>query len=84
VWRDAIIWCDRFEPSPRIDTDIVTAVSLELLRLGSQYRHYEQIANAIDVNPWEAFWSCQQLEQEGQAEVRNETYFRSVQSRKSL
>jgi hypothetical protein len=78
IWRDRLIWCDRYDPVPWEDHGLVQDVRVELAREPGTFRHYEEVATALDAIPWEALWACQLLVRAGEAEVRNLCDFRPV------
>lgn len=77
VWRDKLLWCDRYDPAPWRDDELVGEVYAELKRsvLGD-YRHYEHIATTLDAIPWEVLWACQMLTQQGKADAKQGGLFR--------
>lgn len=68
VWRDVLIWCDRFEHGnrePRIaDAGLEERV---LMRLSSQLQSYRTIALELGEVPWDVSRACRSLVRRGMA-----------------
>lgn len=78
VWRSKIYWCDWHEGLDGATEEVKAAV---LNSLTSSFRHFTEIAEAIDQVPWAVLSACQdlcrrQLAEEAQGKLRGQ--FRST------
>ncbi|MCC5051269.1 hypothetical protein LLE70_07200 [Xanthomonas campestris pv. aberrans] len=66
VWNHVIIWCD-FRDRPRhAYVDDVPVLREKILGvLGSQWRHYWDIAQDLDEVPWDVNYVCETMAQNG-------------------
>ncbi|WP_352613602.1 DUF6527 family protein [Mesorhizobium sp. M0239] len=77
VWRDRLLWCDRYDPAPWRDHELVGEVYVELERsVSGEHRHYEHIATILDAIPWEVLWACQMLTRQGKVDAKQGGLFR--------
>ncbi|WP_353001308.1 DUF6527 family protein [Mesorhizobium sp. M1295] len=77
VWRDRLLWCDRYDPAPWRDDELVGEVYVELERsVSGDYRHYEHVATILDAIPWEVLWACQMLTRQGRVDAKQGGLFR--------
>jgi hypothetical protein len=78
VWNSQILWCDNDYFTPWDDKNLISIV-LKTLPLPSEpFRHYEDVAEELDANPWEVLWACKAIQREGNAEsIERETKFRT-------
>lgn len=80
IWKDHILWCGPSEEHSVADTDgRLLARVMARLPLTS-YVHYEVIADALDVNPWEIYWACKDLVRAGRAEQGKQGMFRATRN----
>lgn len=80
IWKDQILWCGSSEYSVAEADDRLLARVFARLS-SSSYVHYEVIADALDVNPWEVYWACKDLVRAGRAERGKEGTFRAKASK---
>jgi hypothetical protein len=78
IWRDTLIWCDFGVDAPKIEDASIELVRRHLVSRRGEFIHYEEIAEKLGLDPWEALWACQILRQQGQADVRERTLFRII------
>lgn len=80
VWRNALLWCDATGHSVDIDPAVTSRVECALTP--GTYTHYEKLADALTIHPWEVLWACRHLERAGKAKSRDREYFASAQRRR--
>ncbi|TGT91272.1 MULTISPECIES: DUF6527 family protein [unclassified Mesorhizobium] len=67
VWRGQILWCDWREGPDPADQALTNRVLGHLLEHSGLFVHYEQVAEALDENPWDVAWACRVLASNGKA-----------------
>ena len=78
IWRNSILWCGPSEDYVGTHTE-EHLLPLVLAKLSTTtYRHYEVIADALEINPWEVFWACKDLVRAGKAEQGKTGMFRAT------
>lgn len=67
VWKNRILWCGPSEEYSDVDADEVLLAKIMAMLPLKSYVHYEAIAEAVDANPWDAYWACKDLVRLGRA-----------------
>lgn len=77
VWNDQILWCDIDDPAHiAIDERFIETVFNNLS--GSNFVHFESIAESLQAIPWDVLWACNELVRRGIAQVVNRNTFRKI------
>ena len=77
VWNDQILWCDVDNAAHiAIDERFIETVFNNLS--GSNFVHFESIAESIQSIPWDVLWACNELVRREIAQVVNRNTFRKI------
>lgn len=77
VWNDRILWCDADDAKHiTIDERFIEAVFNNLS--GSNFVHFESIAESLQAIPWDVLWACNELVRRGIVQVVNRNTFRKI------
>jgi hypothetical protein len=79
VWNDQILWCDVDDAVHiPIDESFIETVFNNLS--GSNFLHFENLAESLQAIPWDVLWASNELVRRGIAQVVNRNTFKKVGS----